>query len=212
MSQPKTEDQLGPGAGNVGIILKKPFITAGISPATISKGVPFTVSGFAEGIPPNVQIWILGKNYYSKAIESVNSDAWYKYVVSQEVTSRLESGQYFVIVQHPMENNTFDIDVSGDYVRSLQLNNGTNLFRISGPGSLQGSDAAEALIAAFSDPNNGDDTYTVIPLFIRDMGTSALPANPATSAPVQTAPAAPLQFAPFGAIVLIFGIAVWNRR
>ena len=170
VSQPKTKDQLGPDAANVGIILKKPFITAEISPATISKGAPFTVSGFAEGNPETVQIWILGKNYYSTSIESVNPDASFRYSVPQEVTSHLESGQSFVIVQHPMENTTFDIDVSGDYVRSLQGNNGTNLFRISGPGSLQGNDAAEALIAAFSDPNNGDDTYTEIPFLVDGYG------------------------------------------
>ena len=77
VSQPKTKDQLGPDAANVGIILKKPFITAEISPATISKGVPFTVSGVAEGNPETVQIWILGKNYYSMTIEPVNPDASY---------------------------------------------------------------------------------------------------------------------------------------
>src|SRR5208337_1057598 len=38
VSQPKTKDQLGPDAANVGIILKKPFITAEISPSSISKG------------------------------------------------------------------------------------------------------------------------------------------------------------------------------
>ena len=107
------------------------------------------------------------------------------YVVPREVTSNLESGQYFVIVQHPMENTTFDINVSGDYVRSLQLNNGTNLFRISGPGSLQGNDAAEALVAAFSDPNNGDDTYTEIPFQVDDAGISTPQAQPATTTPVQ---------------------------
>jgi len=213
VSQPKTKDQLGPDAANVGIILKKPFITAEISPSSVSKGVPFTVSGFAEGNPETVLIWILGKNYYSKAIVSVNSDASYKYEVPQEVTSHLESGQYFVIVQHPMENTTFDIDVSGDYVRSLQLNNGTNLFRISGPGSLQGNDAAEALVAAFSDPNNGDDTYTVIPFMVDDTGISAPHTQPTTTTPIQRQTQhAPLQFAPFGAIVLVLGIAVWNRR
>ncbi len=131
VSQPKALDQAGPVAAGVGIIVKKPFITAEISPATISQGVPFTVSGIAEGNPETVQVWILGKNYYSTSMVSVNSDASFRYVVPQEVTSQLAGGQYFVIVQHPMENTTFDIDVSGDYVRSLQLNNGTNLFRIS---------------------------------------------------------------------------------
>jgi hypothetical protein len=212
-SQPETKDPSGTGAANVGIILKKPFITSEIAPATISKGMPFTISGFAEGNPETVQIWILGNDYYSRTTASVNVDASYTYVVPQEITSRLEGGQYFVIVQHPMQNNTFDIDVSGDYVRSLQLNNGTNLFRISGPASLQGSDAAEAIVAAFSDPNAGDDTYTEIPLFIGGTGTPALPADPATSAPVTArTPAAPLHYAPAGAIVLVLGICVWRRH
>ncbi|MGD0079585.1 MAG: hypothetical protein ABSB80_02935 [Methanoregula sp.] len=213
VSQPKAKDQLGPAAANVGIILKKPFITAEISSATISKGVPLTVSGVAEGIPSNVQIWILGKNYYSKSIVSVNSDASYKYVVLQEVTSHFASGQYFVIVQHPMENTTFDIDVSGDYVRSLQLNNGTDLFRISGPGSLQGNDAAEALVAAFSDPNNGDDTYTEIPFQVTDAGSPTPQATATTTAPVQrTTQHAPLHYAQLGAIVVAAGIVIRKRR
>jgi hypothetical protein len=96
---------------------------------------------------------------------------------------------------------------------SLQLNNGTNLFRIIGPGSLQGNDAAEALVAAFSDPHNGDDTYTEIPFLVDDTGISTPQADRAVSTPVQTrAPAAPLQYAPVGAIVLILGIMVWKRR
>jgi hypothetical protein len=214
VSQPDATDQLAQTSyGTVGIILKKPFITAAISPAIISKGVPITVSGVAEGVPAHVQIWILGTNYYSKAIQSVNPDASYKYVVLPEVTSHLASGQYFVIVQHPMENTTFDIDVSGDYVRSLPLNNGTNLFRISGPGSLQGNDAAEALVAAFSDPNNGDDTYTEIPFQVTDALSLTPPAAAATPTPVQSpSQATLLPFALIGAVVLVLGIVMWKRR
>ncbi|MEN6611773.1 MAG: hypothetical protein ABFC24_13105 [Methanoregulaceae archaeon] len=176
-SQPKTSDQLGPTAANVGIILKKPFITAEITPSSISQGQPFTVSGFAEGNPETVQIWILGKNSSSKSKVSVDSNASFRYVVPREVTSQLAGGQYFVVVQHPMQNTTFDIDASGDYVRSLQPDNGANLFRISGPGSLQGSDAADALIAAFSDPANGDDTYTEIPVQVTDAGIGTILLN-----------------------------------
>ena len=183
VSQPKALDLAGPAAAGDGIILKKPFITAEISPSSISQGQSFTVSGFAEGDPETVQIWILGKNYYSKSKISVSSDASFKYVVPQEVTSHLEKGQSFVIVQHPMQNTTFDIDVSGDYVISQQFNNGMNLFRISGPGSLQGSDAADALIAAFSETNNGDDTYTEIPFQII-AGSPTPRTTAATTAPV----------------------------
>ncbi|WP_321508452.1 hypothetical protein [uncultured Methanoregula sp.] len=185
VSQPKALDLAGPAAAGDGIILKKPFITAQISPSSVLQGQPFTVSGFAEGNPETVQIWILGKNYYSTSKVSVSSDASFKYVVPGEGTSKLASGQNFVIVQHPMANTTFDIDASGDYVRSLQLNNGMNLFRISGPGSLQGSDAAEALIAGFSDPKNGDDTYTEIPFQVSDAGNPTPRATAAATAPVQ---------------------------
>jgi hypothetical protein len=185
VSQPKALDQAGTAASGDGIILKKPFITAQISPSSVSQGQSFTVSGFAEGDPETVQVWILGKNYYSKSIQAVNPDASYTYVVPREITSQLASGQYFVVVQHPMQNTTFDIDASGDYVRSLQLNNGTNLFRISGPGSLQGSDAADALVAAFSDPNNGDDTYTEIPFQVTDAGSPAPRATASATTPAQ---------------------------
>ncbi|HSQ94259.1 MAG TPA: hypothetical protein VLL74_08200, partial [Methanoregula sp.] len=170
VSTPESKDRFNDSTtyGTTKIIYKKPFISAAISPATISKGVPFTVSGVAEGIPPEVRIWILGKDYHSELIVSVNPDASFRYEVPPEVTSTLESGRYFVIVQHPMADNRFDIYVSGDYVRSLQLNNGTTVFRISGPGSLQGIDAAEALITALSDQESGDqtltrDTHTIIP-------------------------------------------------
>ena len=57
-----------------------------------------------------------------------------------------------------MADNQFDFVVSGEYVRNLKLNNGTNIFRITGPGSLQGSDAADALIAAISDQEANDKT------------------------------------------------------
>jgi hypothetical protein len=217
VSRPETKDQFNnlTTYGTVSIVYKKPFITADISPATISKGIPFTVSGYAEGIPPDVQIWILGKNYYSKEIVSVNSDASYKYVVPHEVTSHLENGQYFVIVQHPMQNNQFDIDVSGDYVK---LNNGTNLFRINGPGSLQGSDAADALIFAISDHEARDhtytnDTYTLVPFQVTDAGSPTPPATTAATAPVQspTQPAL-LPLALIGAVVLVLGIVIWKKH
>jgi hypothetical protein len=185
VSQPKALDQAGPAAAGDGIILKKPFITAQVSPSSVLPGQPLTVSGFAEGEPETVQVWILGKNYYSRSIQSVSPNATYTYTVPGDVTSQLAGGQYFVIVQHPMQNTTFDIDISGDYVRSLQLNNGTNLFRISGPGSLQGNDAAEAVVAAFSDPNNGDDTYTDIPFLVTDAGIATPRGTSATTTPAQ---------------------------
>jgi trimeric autotransporter adhesin len=217
-SQPKTKDQLnGISSANVSIILKKPFIMAGISSSSISKGQPLTINGTAEGDPESVQIWILGNNYYSLAREPVNPDVSFRHEVFREVTSQFPAGQYFVIVQHSMQNNRFDIDVSGDYVRSVQMNNGTNLFRIAGPGSLQGRDAAGALAAALSDPLTGDDTYIEIPFQVTDAASSAPQATAVTTAPVQSpvqnpAQTALLPSALLGVFVLVLGIVVWKRH
>jgi hypothetical protein len=213
VSQPKAKDQLGPAAANVGIILKKPFITAEISPSSVSKGQPFTVKGTAEGDPPAVQIWIIGNNFVFNTTTPVNPDASFTFNGDTQLSGKLPKGQCYLIVQHAMQNNTFDIVVSGDYVRTLQGNNGMNLFRINGAGGLQGNDATEALIAALSDPKNGDDTFTVIPFIVDDTGNPAPQAQPTTTAPVQRQTQhSPLQYAPVGAIVLILGIAVWRRR
>ena len=218
VSKPETKDQFNDVTtyGTVGIVYKKPFIMAEISPVTISKGEPLTVSGVAEGIPPKVQIWILGKNYYTRSIVSVNSnDATFRYIVPQEVTSQLASGQYFAVVQHPMANNVFNIDVSGDYVK---LNNSTILFKITGLGSLQGSDAADALTAAISereahDATHTNDTYTLIPFQVTDAQSPTPLATAATTAPVQS-PTQPvlLPFALIGAVVLVLGIVIWKKH
>jgi hypothetical protein len=218
VSQPKAKDQPGPAAASVRIIVKKPFITAEMSPATISKGVPFTVSGIAEGIPPAVQIWIIGDNYVFNTTTTVNPDASFTFTGDTQLSGKLPKGQCYLIVQHPMADNTSDFVVSGDYVRNLKLNNGTNVFRLTGPGSLQGSDAADALIAAISDQEANDhtltnDTYTIVPFQVTDAGSPTPQATSATTAPVQrTTQHAPLQYAPIGTIVLIGVITLWGRR
>jgi hypothetical protein len=210
VSQPKTKDQFNDLTtyGTFSIIYKKPYITAGISPSSVSKGQPFTVTGIAEGIPPAVQIWIICDNYVFNTTTPVNPDASFTFTGDTQLSGKLPKGQCYLIVQHPMADNQFDFVVSGDYVRNLKLNNGTNIFKFTGPGSLQGSDAADALIAAISDQEANDhtytnDTYTIVPFQVTD----------ATTAPVQrTTQHAPLQYAPLGAIVLVLGIAVWNRH
>jgi len=169
-SQPKTADQLGPDAANVGIVLKKPFITAALSPTPVAKGQPFKVTGTAVGNIPEVQIWIIGDKYVYTTTTPVNSDANYTFTADAARSGNLPAGQNYLFVQHPMQNNQFDIVISGDYVRNIKLNNGTNLFKINGTGSLQGSDAADALMAAFTGTEARDDTFTVIPFQVTGAG------------------------------------------
>jgi len=204
VSQPKTAAQIT-GADNKSarVIFKKPFIPAGITPSAISQGQPFTVTGFAEGEPDAVQVWIIGDNYLFTTTSPTNPNSSFTVNITTQTSEKLPKGHCYLIVQHPMQNNQLDIIVSGDWVRNLQLNNGTNLFRAFGPGSLQGNDVKKGLIFALNDPGV-DDTYTEIPLMVNDT-------VPATPVQHQT-PASPLQFVPVGALVLIAGIVVLSRR
>jgi hypothetical protein len=213
VSQPKTAAQLtGVDNKSARVIFKQPFITAEISPSTISKGQPFTVTGYAEGNPGAVQLWIIGDNYVFNTTSPTNPDSLFTFNITTQISEKIPKGPCYLIVQHPMQNNQLDIIVSENWVRNLQLNNGTNIFRFSGAGSLQGNDAAQALIAALNDPIV-DDTYTEIPLIVDDTGISTPQGQTATTTPVQhQTQAAPLLYAPLGAIVLIEGIVVWSRR
>jgi hypothetical protein len=218
VSQPKTADLLTSVENkSVRLIFKNPFITAKITPPAIIKGQAFTVTGSAEGNPETVQLWIIGDNFAYTTAVPPGPDSMYALTISPEISGTIPKGQCYLIVQHPMQNNKLDLVVSGDWVKNLQLtsgsSSGTNLFKITGTGSLQGRDAVEALIAGLNDPVV-DDTYTIVPFSVEDSSGSVTiqtPAAAATPAGQQT-PASPLQYAPIGALVLIGGIFIWSRR
>ena len=171
--------------GTVSIIIKKPFVSATATQSTVAQGDRLFIIGTAEGQPNSVAIWILGKNYHNRATETVNSDSTFKYEVKQTDTQNLYSGQYFVVVQHPMQNDVFDIDISPqnpDWVidRILGTNASTGqspntvIFKLAGPGSLQGSDAAEALVQGINQPYI-DDTYTKLQFLVEEPVITIVP-------------------------------------
>ena len=86
-------------------------------------------------------------------------------------TASLYAGQYFVVVQHPMYNNEFDIypdnPLAPQNVLGSYPTRGSQLFKIGGQGALQGTDAAEALVQAI---NNAmvDDTYTKLQFLVEE--------------------------------------------
>ena len=159
---PKDAESLSDATyGTTSIVLKKPFVSAAVSSSTVAQGDPIRIIGTAEGDPQQgVAIWVLGKNYNNRHTQSINSDSSFVYEVKGSDTENLATGQYFIVVQHPMQNTVFDIDVVGDNVINRELGtNGLTIFKLNGAGSLQGSDAANALIEAIGSPNI-DDTYT----------------------------------------------------
>ena len=98
---------------------------------------------------------------------STNADNTYDYELKSADTQSLAPGQYFVLVQHPMMNGVFDIyyDASTGSVINRQLGTGTSIFQLTGSGSLQNSDGANALMRAINSQNL-DDTFATTSFII----------------------------------------------
>jgi PGF-CTERM protein len=172
--RPKS-DLAGAQYATVSVIIRKPFVTAQASQSTVAQGDKIYVRGVAEGKPSDgVAIWIMGKNYASRATESVNDDGTFEYEIDGAITSGLTSGQYFVVVQHPMYNDIFDVELQGDFVVGAYPVRWSNLFKLYGAGSLQGSDAANALTIAM-DNAAIDDTYTKLQFLVEVPEIKILP-------------------------------------
>jgi PGF-CTERM protein len=174
--------------GTVSIIIKKPFVSATASQSTVAQGDRIYITGTAEGQPQSVAIWIMGKNFAFRQTETVNSDGTFKYEVTQQTTMDLYSGQYFVVVQHPMMNGVYDIDICPQntgtdiYVCDFAVGEAggsgitgpVSVFKLKGPGSLQGSDAADALVTAINQPYI-DDTYTKLQFLVEQPVITIVP-------------------------------------
>jgi PGF-CTERM protein len=172
VSQPNNKDSLTTVKyETVSVVIKKPFVSATTSASTVAKGDKLFITGTAEGNPTNgVAVWVLGKNYAVRNTETVEDDGTFSYELSRGVTAGLASGQYFVVVQHPMYNDQFDITTApgiGGATDVVNVISGTVEFVLSGQGSLQGSDAAEALVQAINSPNI-DDTYTKLTFLVEE--------------------------------------------
>ncbi|MDD4137705.1 MAG: hypothetical protein PHT99_07445 [Methanoregula sp.] len=137
--------------------------------ATISNGDPVYIQGVATGQPRNgLQVWLIGYNTVKITNVAVNSDDTYTYELKAADTQNLASGQYLVIVQHPMMNGQFDIvySPSTGQVTNRQLgSSGSAIFQLSSGGSLQSTDAASALMRAINS-QNVDDTFATASFYI----------------------------------------------
>jgi len=161
----------------VSVIIRKPFISAQASQSVVAAGDKLFVRGTAAGQPTQgVAVWIMGKNKVIYSTTSVNADGTFEYEVTQGTTADMAAGQYFVVAQHPMYNEIYDVYPSAN--RELVLGSypvsGNTLFKLQGPGSLQGSDAAEALVQALNNPSV-DDTYAKLQFLVEVPKVTVLP-------------------------------------
>jgi hypothetical protein len=161
VSAPKNRDNLNDAQyATISVTLKKPFISAEM-PGLVAAGDKIIIKGNAGSkSSAGIAIWLFGKNYVLYKTTSVEDDGTFECEISSGDTSNLASGQYYVVVQHPMYNNLFDVYPANDTttVRGSYPVENTLKFRILGGGSLQGSDAANALVKQVEDPAI-DDTF-----------------------------------------------------
>lgn len=84
---------------------KKPFLTVGSSASIVAKGDDVYIKGTAEEKPASVSYYIFGTNYFANGTISVENDGNFE---KKLTLSTQDAGQYFVVVEHPMENGKFD--------------------------------------------------------------------------------------------------------
>ena len=138
------------------------------STSAIANGDPVLIRGIATGHPQSgLQVWVIGYNYVNIDTVQVDADNTYTYELTSSDTRGLASGQYLVIIQHPMMNGQFDIvyDPGSGGVINRQLGSGTVIFALTGPGSLQRPDAGSALLKAINSQNI-DDSFTTVSFFV----------------------------------------------
>lgn len=140
----------------------------------IANGDPVIIKGIATGHPQaGLQVWQISNNYLKVSTIPVEADNTFTYELQKADTQNLASGQYFVVVQHPMMNGQFDVvyDPSSGQVSNKQLGaNGMTIFQMSGSGSLQSPAGAQAILQAINSQNI-DDTFTTFSFVVRPPAT-----------------------------------------
>src|SRR5208337_2758726 len=174
VSVPKNKNDLSSGKyATVSVMLKNPFISATVSQSCVAKGDELFITGVAEGNPNNVFLWVFGKNYrLMQNPINVNKDSSFSFIFSRELTKTLEVGQYYAVLQHPMQNGRADIVTNSPgtdskflWKEAQEAGEGMKAIDVS---QMRPSDAAEKLIELLNLPDI-DDSYTKMAFIIEEV-------------------------------------------
>ena len=154
----------------VSLPLKQPFLTAQLSATTVAQDSELIITGTAESAD-KLLLYIFGNNYFLNTTISVEDDGTYEEEFEID-GDNMATGQYFVVIQHPMYNKQFNIAplykaaqaVGQKASYNIVLNTTADVFEAQDGSILfntlerQSSNAAEALCQAL-DTQNIDDVY-----------------------------------------------------
>jgi hypothetical protein len=183
VSEPKNkEDFTRAKYATLSVILKNPFISGVVSKSIVARGDELFITGIAEGNPDNIFLWVFGKNY--RLMQNpivVNKDSSFIFKFSRELTKTLEPGQYFVVLQHPMQNGRPDVITTTPGTDSKflwrdvhKVGEGVTPLDIS---QMRPSDAAEKLVELLNLPEV-DDSYTKLVFIVEEPVITIDPIKP----------------------------------
>jgi hypothetical protein len=112
---------------------------------------------------------------------NVDKDSSFYFIFSRELTKKFEPGQYFIVLQHPMQNGRPDIITNSPgtdsrfiWKDSTKVGEGINTIDIS---HMRHSDAAEKLIDLLNLPDV-DDSYTKLVFMVEEPVIKVDPIQP----------------------------------
>ena len=155
----------------VALVLKQPFISVTDAPSVAVKGSTYKVTGTAEAAT-EVYAYVFGTNFFAATNKTevisgsdnitvdVKKNEFTIEVEIPEAAAVMATGQYFMVIQHPMYDKIFNIwadntNITTAETKEGKLGNPTVLFDVD---DRQKANAAQALCDAL-DTQNIDDMY-----------------------------------------------------
>jgi len=188
-------------------VSQKAVVTANASAATITIGDPVTIGGSVTGSTVNedVQIWVFAGNYVNVSTVPIKSDGTYSRTYS---TAGFPPALYYVFVQAPGNDGTFDLDLAQSGVYSGQVvtaETGALLLNFTGTGSVQDAAASSALANALNE-GGMDDVYTKTTFRLAELPTNAVTTGvpAATSLPLP----APTTRSPLTPLTILLSVGI----
>jgi len=164
LEKPLTSDSLsGISYAPITIVFKKPYVIGQVDQSTYAQGDPIVIRGIAFIPNQKIQIWVFGQTENNFDTVITDSEGRFEYQLTKSFS--FPPGEYYVVIQHPMMDNDFDVYVKHQFVVSNYPKKGTSVFKFWGPGSQKGVDAANILTMSIDNPAF-DDTYTKLQFLI----------------------------------------------
>ena len=188
VSSPRDKNHLGSAIyDSVPINITESTLSAAARPTNAGEGEIITISGKATGkTASGIAIWVIGPDYSDRSVVEPDLDGHYSLEIDSGATHLLP-GIYHVFVEHPSSDETFDLDLNGDYLFNNEIR--SNIFTFQGNGRLYGETAYTAFSAAVNGPKH-DDIFVPVSFTLGTLPAttavtiSASPLVNATNSPV----------------------------